>query len=324
MKWTASLPSGPWTSPVIADGTVYIGADNQLLAYSIEDGDPIAFQFDELGTLTATPSIVDGKLLIPVFNEENEESALTKLNDDGEVIWKRNLSGGYPFSMDVHENTISIRTESMVFLLREDGTIKWEVETPTVNHDYLMRLADLSPILHNESVFIPSPNGLNKRDRETGVREWTSLQRQVAATPTVSGETIYCTSNEGLVTSIDKNTGKQNWRRSISGSWTAPEVDDETVYVTSGTDVLALDRTNGKTRWRLGDYGLHGDSYTDPVIVENTVITGSIGRTMTLVSANDGQRLDHYEGNGTRTAIAVDGDIAVAVDGDQLAALNLP
>ena len=314
--WSFDLQSTPATSPVAADGTIYLADRDRLRGISLDEGESTGFNVD--ATVTGTP-VVDEELVVPT--KEDAGGRLLGINLSGSIEWTVDLPGGRPFSPSADEEGIVVRTlESANYVRRDDDTILWSRTTPTVERAGRFRAVDSSPALLDDLVVVPGPNGLRCRDRQTGDERWHDARGRVVGSPAVDGETVFASFVGTGIVALDVRSGEERWSVDATGCWTSPAVGTDAVYATAGFEVLALDRDDGDTLWRFEEPGLRGDCYSNPVALDTAVVTGSIGRSLTVLDSDDGERLFSVDGDGTHRSPAVVEDMLLVPNGSSLEA----
>lgn len=304
------------SAPVAADGTVYLANRDHLRAVSIESGGSKWFAFQ--AAVSGTPALDDGAF-VPTTSEDG--GALVRLDPDDEVDWRRSLAGGRPHAPVLDDDAIAVRTnEATVLVDRGTTEAAWTREEPTFETHTRFDFVDMSPALAGDSVVVPGPDGVRCRDRATGDQRWHYSGDRVTSSPAVEDGTVYASLVGDGVVALDLASGEELWSVDASGCWTSPAVGDETVYATAGFDLLAIGRESGDVEWRMDDHGLHGDSFSNPILVGDAVVAGSIGRAVTVVDANDGEVRSTVGGKGTHVSPAIASEHLLVVDGQTLRA----
>jgi len=80
------------SSPVAADGTVYVANRDTLRAISIASGEFELFEFQ--ANVSGTPTLDDG-IFVPTTSED-DDGALVRLDPSGDPDWRLSLAGGGP------------------------------------------------------------------------------------------------------------------------------------------------------------------------------------------------------------------------------------
>lgn len=216
---------------------------------------------------------------------------------------------------------MAVRTNAATVLVdRANAEVAWTRREPAYEPHSRFSFVDLSPALVDDCVVVPGQEGVRCRERADGSERWFYPGDRVTSSPAVDGGTVYAAVVGDGIVALDLATGEELWSVEESGCWTSPAVGTETIYATAGFDVLAIDRQTGDVQWRTDDHGLHGDSYSNPILVGDTVVAGSIGRSVTVLSATDGKVRSYEKGKGTHVSPAIADGHLLVVDGQTLRA----
>lgn len=316
--WAVDVGRGPWTSPVAAAGTVYVANRDRLRAITLETGAVASFEFE--ATVSGTPAIDDGGAFVPTTSGDG--GALVRVGPDGEVEWRLSLPGGRPYAVAVDEDSVAVRTRAATALVdRATADVAWTREESAYEPHGRHRFVDLSPAISDDGVVVPGPDGVRCRDHATGEERWHDPRGRVASSPAVDGGTVYAAAVDEGIVALDLVTGEEEWSVDASGCWTSPAVGAEAAYATAGFAVLAVDRETGDVGWRFDDdQGLRGDSYANPILAGDALVAGSIGRSVTVLAASDGEVRAAVDGEGTQVSSAVAGGRLLVLDGQTLRA----
>lgn len=318
VDWTVDLGYGAATSPRVLDDRVYVSDSYKLLSVSTDAAEEPRWVFD--GGVTATPAVVesDTELIVPT-----DRGTLSCLDPTGAVRWERSVPGDRLAAPTVADDEIVVRTETAVSLLtRDTGTIEWTVETPRFSPGNDSTWADLSPAVTDDRLYVPREDGLQCLERATGDEIWHESTRPVTATPALDDGRVYApTRGQGLV-AMDADTGTIDWQRDGVRCWTTPVVDDGIVYTPAAFDLVALEADDGEERWRNGDPGLAGRSYTDPTLLDDLLVAGGTGYPLVTVTT-DGTVRAIADGPPTEFSHAIDDDTVYVATRDGISAYGL-
>lgn len=161
--------------------------------------------------------------------------------------------------------------------------------------------------LDGNTLYVTSAFGrLFALDAKTGAVRWEQkLDAPVTAAPTVSGGLVYVVSRDSRAWAIDAKDGRIRWsmpgapvQASVQGG-AGPALTDRLVILPFGsTEVLGVLKKNGLRVWgaavsgeRLGRaYAGFTDISGDPVIVGNTIYTGTPSGRVVALDAVTGER----------------------------------
>lgn len=232
------------SAATIDEGTVYVGsADGKLYALDAASGAE-KWKFETKGIVRSTPAIAGG---LVVFG--SNDGSIYAVNMRGELAWKKATGEAVTPSPLVHDGRVYIGSRSAdVFALdAASGSVLWRVFY------------------------------------------WFSWVESSAA---IRGSTLYVGSSDyQRVCAIDADDGKVKWTFDSDGSaWSSPAVTDSTVFIGAAGVVgysanhhaafFAIDRANGKERWRFpmepadGDYAYGFAS--SPAVANGRVFVGGL------------------------------------------------
>jgi outer membrane protein assembly factor BamB len=282
-----SVDTGEWVGagPVVADGTVFFGSDDQrVYAVDAESG-TVRWTRDVAGS-PSTPSVIDGTVYVGSF--DGNLYALSAA--DGTVEWTAETNGYDPFgtATTVADGTVYAgRLDSGLYAVSTaDGTVEWTydaggtvdaapavadgrvylgsdsgrvaaldaaagTERWTVETDDIVRVG---PAVTDGVVYVGGDDGLLRAlDAADGTERWThEFAEGVRASPAVSGDTVYAASQTGVVTALAAADGEQRWTQQVFGTFAPPVVVGDHLYVGSATGtVSALDTATGRVAWTL-------------------------------------------------------------------------
>jgi eukaryotic-like serine/threonine-protein kinase len=277
IKWTFKAGGPIVTSPVVADGVVYIGAlDGHLYAIDQQTGKE-KWNFKSSMAIASSPAIAGGTLYFV-----SSRGALAALDlATGKPQWvfsteyerkfeAKNLHGypspaqTIPDAWDIFMSSPAVANGKVYFgsgdgnvyaVDAQSGVALWKFATKDVVH--------ASPAVANGLVYIGSWDSyLYALDADTGLEKWSFksgedpiIHNQVGfqSSPAVDGETVYVGCRDAHVYALDALTGKKKWDYPTNKSWVigTPAVRDGVVYVgtSDSSRFMALDAANGRLRW---------------------------------------------------------------------------
>ncbi len=279
IKWAFDAGSPILSSPVIADGVVYIGSlSGHIHAIDQQTGQE-KWKFKSSRSIASSPAIADRTLYFV-----SGAGSLVALDvASGEPQWvyaieyerKFEARGlhGYPPAMQTIADAWDVFTSSpavangKVFFGSGDGNIyavdaksgllQWKFATGDVVH--------ASPAVVAGTLFVGSWDGVfYALDAETGAQKWAFQSgldpvhhNQVGfqSSPAVVDGTVYVGCRDAHVYALDAVTGRKRWDYPTSKSWVngTPAVRDGVVYVgtADSSRFMALDARTGRLRWNF-------------------------------------------------------------------------
>lgn len=263
--------------------------------------------------------------------------ALNPLN--GGVYWWKNIGvpiRGAPIVADGRVFVLSI-DNTLHVLSHQDGALLWKHQGIEENAGLL---GTASVAVSNDLAVVPYSSGeLFAMRVENGRVTWSdSLIYQgrlgantqlsdIDASPVIVDNTVYSGSNSGRLVAIDLRTGSPLWEQEIASS-TTPWIAGEYLFiVTTGSDLVCLNRINGKIHWvtalpKFSDPEDRKDAivWTRPILVEDRLLIannlGEIravspysGKTLGAIAVKDGVRVSPVIARGTVYILTTKADV---------------
>ena len=279
VKWAFKTGGAIVSSPVIADGVVYITSmDGHLFAIDQETGKE-KWDFKSRMPIASTPAVSGGTIYfvssagslaaIDIATGKPKWVFATEFEKKFEA---KNLHG-YPSPAQTIPDAWDLWTSSpavvngKVYFGSGDGNIYavtadtgielWKVQTKDVVH--------ASPAVFNNTVYIGSwDSTLYALNAETGDEKWAfqagqdnTIHNQVGfqSSPAVADGVVYVGCRDGHVYALDAANGRKKWDYNTNKSWVngTPAVRDGVVYVgtSDSSRFMALDAKNGRLRWNF-------------------------------------------------------------------------
>ncbi|ADE01275.1 outer membrane protein assembly factor BamB family protein [Haloferax volcanii] len=296
VEWTFEAGDAFWGSPIVADGTVYIGsADSALYALDAETGEE-RWSFEAGHRIEGTPAYADGVVYVGSYDKH-----LYALDaGTGEERWSRGFGGLIRGSPTVWDGTVytgvgchnlacawyaeeaNVSETGWVYALdAETGETEWRYE---VGDEVVS-----TPAVTNNRVYVgTSDEALYALSRSTGEVEWTYETRDMIwSSPAVAYGSVYFTDWNGNVHAADAATGEQEWLADTAGRYISGSVavGEEAVYVghtpyntlddptINHAKVFRFDRESGAENWSFETPALEVGS--SPVLTEDVLYVGT-------------------------------------------------
>jgi outer membrane protein assembly factor BamB len=196
--WRRKLPGHLESSPMAAEGTLFLGTDaTDVVALRASDG-KTRWRFNSPAAIKASPSLHDGRLYVADY-----QSSMFALDAaSGKPIWRTNTSKEPPFGKGGFFSSPAVgfgrvyaaRDDGTVFALDErTGKVEWSFDTggPVYGSPALAEVPGTPP-----TVYIGAENGrLYALDAATGKPRWHyDVGGPIPGTTTVIGHTVYTSS----------------------------------------------------------------------------------------------------------------------------------
>lgn len=331
--WITETDDDVWSSPVVADGILYIGSyDGHLYAIESDSGD-VLWQYETGDRIDGTPAVSNGTVYVGSF-DRNLYALDAKT---GAERWIYGMDGIVRGSPTVADGVVYVGSHCR----SEECSAYYDVEWPEIGYVYAFDAEEGDvrwrysvgdgilgkPAVAADRVVIGSSDGNAYGLRaDSGALEWTlETSGPVMASPTCDGDRVYIGNLRGELYALELEDGEQVWRYTIedqAGDGTvapslitsSPTLCGDTVYVgTVATDAVegadgvlyAISADEGRKRWDAGPFAeMIGSS---PTMVDGVVYFGA----HTLAPSDDYQPglYGVNESGLTEWAFEVDGEV---------------
>ncbi|WP_035373570.1 outer membrane protein assembly factor BamB family protein [Pseudoduganella violaceinigra] len=239
LEHTIELRAQISASPVVAQGRLYIGAENgNLYAFDLASR-KLAWLYHAGAGIGSTPAVAEG--IVYVLARDGLLHAVDA--QSGVQLWEFATQGEARFdSYGLH------------------GRARKSAATGDPWDFWLS-----SPVVAGGRVYFGSSDGrLYALNAMTGEMQWSFKSGgMIHAAPAVSGKALVFGSWDGAVYALDAVNGKQLWRYqteqktgNTTGVQAPPLIDGDTVYIGSRDAYFyALDLASGKMKWRYNGNG---------------------------------------------------------------------
>jgi len=344
VRWRFRTEGPVRSSPVVADGTVYVGStDGNLYAIEASTGQE-RWRVDVGSPVSSSPAIASG--LVIFVSADGVFHAVAA--DTGAPRWQFATGALLPWEWgfegwDVYLASAAVQDESVVFgagdgtvyaLDVQSGQERWRFTTE-------MRIRS-TPAISDGAVYVGGADGIvyslgldDGSVRWTHETEGTSLlseefgfdRKSIIASPVVADGVVYVGSRDGQMYALDQANGELRWRVSHDVSWamSSPAVSGDALFsgTSDGLWVHRVDVTTGEEIWRFVGAGY---TWSSPALVGNTVYIGDGGGYLRAIDAESGQeRWSLRTGGGVYSSpwvedgvvyVGADDGVVYAVDGE--------
>ncbi|ERG87952.1 MAG: WD40 repeat protein, partial [halophilic archaeon J07HX5] len=287
-RWSTDLAGAACFPPLIANGTVYIGAEPSdyyctVSAFDVDSG-------RQQGTLSTSrmrslsaPAVVDGTVYI------GDRDTVHVLNSTLSKLQRIERLGSYT-------RTPPVVTDGSVYIGCDDGIHALRLDPQRTEHIFTTQAAVRSLCVEDGTVYFGDEDWkVHAVDTSSGTQQWVREISGHPGSPVVDNGVVYvgATSTISGGTSrfyaIDADTGDELWRKEDHGA-RSPTIVDDTI-VTSGDGVCGLNPESGATRWQFTDIQIgtgspavsDGTAYVPSFFTEQLygleVTTGAVSQT---------------------------------------------
>ncbi|AOZ91794.1 PQQ-binding-like beta-propeller repeat protein [Paenibacillus crassostreae] len=291
VKWKFKTEGPVRSSPVILDGILYIGSDDQSVYAIEEESGTQKWSYKTRGAIKSSPAIAEETVY--VYSDDGTIYALHLA--DGTMKWSydtevkdeiRDKVDYWKSSPAIADGVLYIGGGNNTFFAIDTatGTLLWK-KSAALN-DYTCEscpppFLHSSPAVYDGVVFVGvagydvgkqvEPGTVIAFDKESGEQLWISdiLNGAVDSSPVVDDKAIYVGMRNGGLQSLDRKTGKSIWKtNSIPYILASPALDQQTKTLYSGSsdshELAAIDAETGEKKWSFKTEGpIHSSPATD-------------------------------------------------------------
>ena len=265
--WDTHLQSPTVASPVVVNGTVYIGAaDKNLYALDAATGQQ-RWVFATQDWIVSAVAYTGDRVIVAsqdsrihvVGAETGRRRLLYETGIGRHIGAAPAVQGDRAYFVSVGGRVWAIDWRETTYPL-ERGLLFWQtnlylwgfLSTPPVQKGSVWSRrvgGDVrhTPALAHDTVYVTTSRGkVVALDAATGTERWqTDVGEKITAAPTVSGATVLVGTESGVVFGLEAHTGERLWEFKTEGKITgSPIVAGDTMYVVSHDGALyAVTRT---------------------------------------------------------------------------------
>ncbi|MBK8549607.1 MAG: PQQ-binding-like beta-propeller repeat protein [Ignavibacteria bacterium] len=306
LNWKYSSGKPIFSSPVIADGMVFAGGDDNIFrALDLENGISL-WEFKSNGRIRSAPLIENDLIYL-----NGGDGTLYCLNMKGDVIWSS--SAGYEKQYDFadyHQSSPVIYDKTIFFGLgdgyvyavdSENGKLKWKYETGGVVHS--------TPVIDSGKLYIGSFDGyvyaLNVSDGSL-VWKFKTVGHQyfplgeVQGSPAIYNDLVFIGARDYNVYALDKDKGYCHWNKTFRKGWVLSNTVNDTALFMAGADeriLSAVDPQTGKENWKKDMEFL---MFGKPAFSKSVLYIGTTIGKLHGINSNTGEKLWTYSTDGYR------------------------
>jgi outer membrane protein assembly factor BamB len=274
--------------PTIVDDVAYISNDNQLYAIDLKTG-MAKWTFATPGAVESSPVVADGVVYVASnFTEihwPNTKHPCTPIKNvhgylqavdiaTKQVIWQFEQPNGVS-SLAVADGTVYIFGLGSFWALDSaSSAVRWKFN----KHN----LSLLTPVVVNGIVYVSCPSYYCSANSSVfalhsanGQVVWEfQTDSYISTTPVVTDNMVYIGTRDGYFLALNKRTGQLQWTF-YRGDWSinSPSIAEEIVYFGSEDgNLYALSSTTGQQLWKFTAMGVVSSS---PALAAGVVYFGS-------------------------------------------------
>lgn len=280
LKWTLNLKKRITSSPVVADGNVYIGDEGgTLYAVSQKKGKPL-WKFNSGGEIRATPFAGVRMIYLASCNGFIYGIDISK----GTKLWAFKADSRMNSSPAGNENILYTGSDKGIFyaLSMDKGEVLWSYKTGE-------QITSL-PLIVSDRVYFGSWDGsIYCLNRTTGEKLWSkNLGGKIHSSPVFLDGLIYTGLLNNKLVALDASNGRIKWEFMSDGPIiSSPAVAYRKVFIGSrDKSVYALDASKGTKIWQ---YKTKDTIYSSPAVANGFVYIGSTDMMFYAIHAEKGK-----------------------------------
>lgn len=325
VKWKFATGDRVMSSPVLADGVLYFGGDdNNLYAVDAETGHQ-KWKYATQGPVPCSPAVTGGTVYF--ISYDGKFYALNA--QTGRLKWKFTTGGErryeakgihglqprnqtIPDPWDVYLSSPVVVDGAVYFgsgdgnlyaLATDSGELRWKFQTGDVVHS--------SPAYDSGTLYFGSwDSNVYAVDAATGHEKWrfkggedALVHNQVGfqSSPTVVEGVVYIGCRDSNVYALDAATGKEKWRFNNEMSWviTSPMVaKGKVLFATSDSSLFhMIDAETGKSAVKQK---LNAFVFSSPSVAGDVVYVGILNGSFEARDLNTGELLWEFQTDASR------------------------
>jgi outer membrane protein assembly factor BamB len=290
LLWTSNLNGSISTSPVSANGNVFIGTlDGDFYALDLATGQMI-WTINTGNPISTSPAYQNGLVFV---GTENPGEIYAVSADTGTVKWQYPIPSGaavYSSPAVIDGKVIAGSSDGNLFCLDWlGGNVLWTSHVGS---------GDISsPAVQNDTVFVTTDTGAQALDLLTGTLIWHyATTWPVYSCPAVADGIVFVGSeNNDRVFALNESTGQPLWIFPTGGWLTPPAVDSSKQLVMAGSkdfNLYCLDEQTGLVKWKFND---NPNYLSAPTISSNGLVyLGTYDGILHCVNESTGQEVWSY------------------------------
>jgi outer membrane protein assembly factor BamB len=287
------------SSPVVADGIVYVGSDDHAVhAIDAAKGREI-WKFQTEANVNSTPAVANGSVYVLSL----DGNAYSLDASTGKLQWKfqsagesrLNAAGLYglapsreiiPDVWDFFLSSPAVHDGLVYFGSGDHNVYAVDAKTGELRWKYLAGdVVHSSPAIVNGTLYIGCWDGaLYALNAKTGQLAWkfmtgtdpTHFMQGIPGSPSVADGIVVFGSRDNNIYALDANSGKELWHQGNNSSWiiSSPAIQNGVVYLTT-SDTMQFRAIELKTGRSLFDLPYKAYSFSSPAVTAGHAYLGT-------------------------------------------------
>ncbi len=295
--WTFECEDEIRGTPLIHDGTLYIGCyDNNLYALNAETGD-FLWKYAAEGGITGKPAIESDVIFIG--SEDNCLHAISA--EHGKLVWMYYAEGPIRSSPAVSDGHVFFGADdSRIHVVNMiTGRRAWRENTSGPIWS--------SPAVHQERVYFGCESGDFYCYDFRGEQKWRKkIKRAVTSSPAIANGMVFFGSKDWTLYALEIENGWQVWRFRMGGpTISSPAYADGKIFIGCGdNNIYAIQAKHAREAWRFTtEHQVTGS----PIAHEDSIYCGSVDGSLYCLEFRSGRLRWRFD-----TGSAITGTPAIA------------
>jgi hypothetical protein len=213
---------GHLTSPVVVDGTVFVGAGKEVYALDAANG-AVRWEFAAKEYISSSATVADGRIYISDFDAFYAIDQRT-----GAQLWSFPTTMTLYFAPVIGGQTVLLSSGAqLVALDTVSGKQRWTTSLPGEEV--------IPSAVQGARAFVKSTSTLYALDLASGKQLWQVHDTNFISNPAVAGDQVFVINGMGASTSLsalDAGTGRNTWTLPVKSlATTAPVIAGQSLYV---------------------------------------------------------------------------------------------
>ena len=305
------------SSPVVANGVLYIGAEDHILYALDARSGTLLWHFQTGSVIISTPAVANG--MVYVGSLDGTLYALDARS--GTLVWHFTSRNGIRSSPALVNGMVYVGSRDGILyaLDAHAGTLVWSYQTGGEIWS--------SPAVANGMVYVGSfDHSFYAVDARSGTPVWSyRTGNYILSSPAVANGMVYIGSEDHMLYAFDALSGAVQWSYLTGNDVdSSPAVANGVVFVGSRDNSLyAFDARSGNLLWH---YASGNSIFSPPTVANGIVYVGSEDHVLYALDVHSGRPVWSYRtGSGIVSCPAiVNGFVYVGSDDNTLYAFHVP
>jgi len=284
ITWTSTLSSNLLSSPVIANGILYLASSDKVNIFNAQSGE-LVYTYSTTAYIDSTPAVAKGMLY--TADSKGNVFCWNSNPNNPELKWT------YPLGENVHLSSPAV-AEGRVYI----GGGKNLYALNAAKREFLWSYPSggeiqSSPVVANGKVYFGSADGNLYCLSTSGELKWRfGTVGTIYSSPAVKDGIVYVGSNDTYIYAIEANTGKEVWKYKTNDKVnSSPAVAEEVIFCGSQDGYFYAINKNGILKW---GHLIGSPIESSPAVANGVVYFGANDGYIYGLDVNTGNELWRY------------------------------